>query len=417
MAIDALYSPLQQRVLRFAMTKDFFMLINHGAKRSGKTIVDNDLFIYEIRRVRAMADKLGIKKPQYILCSTDLSSLHRNVLHDLTEKYDLQFKFDRFNRFELYGVTICCFGHSTIDNLGRIRGMTAWGAYINEATMCNEEVFNEIKSRCSAPGARLIMDTNPDRPGHWLKTKYIDKADFKENKIAHFKWKLTDNTFIGQEYINNQMNSTASGLFYDRDINGLWVAAEGAVYSDFDRNVHYIKTEQVPKHIVQHWCGQDFGWEHPGAIVLLGRDEYDNVYLLKEWSAKHRSIEEWASIITDEIYPEVGYVRVYCDSARPDLIYKLQCSGIDAVNAKKDVVAGIGAVATRFKNKTLYVVEENVDLFKTEIETYVWKKGVDEPVKKDDDVMDALRYGIYSEKVENDEAAMFNDAVYLKGGW
>ena len=46
--------------------------------------------------------------------------------------------------------------------------MTAFGAYINEATVANQEVFNEIKSRCSGEGARILIDTNPDNPMHWL---------------------------------------------------------------------------------------------------------------------------------------------------------------------------------------------------------------------------------------------------------
>lgn len=55
------------------------------------------------------------------------------------------------------------------NDLGRIRGMTSFGAYINEGTVANEEVFNEIKSRCSGEGARILVDTNPDQPEHWLK--------------------------------------------------------------------------------------------------------------------------------------------------------------------------------------------------------------------------------------------------------
>ena len=48
----------------------------------------------------------------------------------------------------LFGVRVCCFGHSKINDLGRIRGMTSFGAYINEASLANQEVFDEIKSRC-----------------------------------------------------------------------------------------------------------------------------------------------------------------------------------------------------------------------------------------------------------------------------
>ena len=67
MALNDLYSPKQQQVLKRAMSKDFFMLINHGAKRSGKTILDNDLFLYELKRIRKEATKRGVAVPQYIL--------------------------------------------------------------------------------------------------------------------------------------------------------------------------------------------------------------------------------------------------------------------------------------------------------------------------------------------------------------
>ena len=149
MSLNALYSPKQQEVLRFAMNNDYFMLINHGAKRSGKTVVDNDLFLHELRRVRKIADDIGVALPQYILAGPDLGAIHRNILNELTNKYGLEFQFDKFNRFKLFGVRVCCFGHSKINDLGRIRGMTSFGAYINEATVANQEVFNEIKSRCS----------------------------------------------------------------------------------------------------------------------------------------------------------------------------------------------------------------------------------------------------------------------------
>lgn len=110
--IDELYHSKQLEVLNFALNNDYFMLINYGAKRTGKTIIDNDLFLLELRRVRKIANELGIKLPQYILAGADLGALQRNVLSELTNKYDIEFKFDKHNRFVLFGVQVCCFGHS-----------------------------------------------------------------------------------------------------------------------------------------------------------------------------------------------------------------------------------------------------------------------------------------------------------------
>ena len=393
MAIDQLYHKKQQEVLRRALTQDYFMLINHGAKRSGKTVLDNDLFLFELRRAKQNAAAAGIKNPQYILAASDLGSVHRNVLNELSGKYGIEFQFDKFNRFLLFGVQVCCFGHSKINDLGRIRGMTAWGAYINEASVSNEAVFDEIKSRCSGDGARLLMDTNPDRPDHWLKRDYIDKADGKT--IVEYSWRLDDNTFLTDRYRDSIKASTPSGMFYDRAINGAWVSADGMVYPDFDQKIHYISLPQVPVDGIAKWfVGVDFGWEHYGAMVLLGRTQDGRYYLVKEWAAKHRHIDGWAEIAL-EIKAKLGNINFYCDAARPDLVQKLREAGVRAIYARKDVLAGISEVASLYKQRRLFVVRENVQRFQEEIYSYVWKPGADEPVKENDDVQDAVRYAIY----------------------
>lgn len=395
MAIDRLYHQKQQEVLRRALHQDYFMLINHGAKRSGKTVVDNDLFLFELRRAKRMAAAAGIQNPQYILAASDLGSVHRNVLNELSGKYGLEFHFDKFNRFSLFGVQVCCFGHSKINDLGRIRGMTAWGAYINEASVANEAVFDEMKSRCSGNGARLLMDTNPDRPDHWLKRDYIDKADGKT--IVEFSWKLDDNTFLSDRYRDSIKASTPSGMFYDRAINGAWVSADGMVYPDFDQKVHYISISQVPMNKIVRWfVGVDFGWEHYGALVLMGKTEDGCYYLVQEWAAQHRHIDAWVEIARS-IKAQRGDISFYCDGARPDYVQKLREAGIRAIYARKDVVAGISEVASLYKQHRLFIVQENAPRFAKEIYGYVWKPGADEPVKENDDVQDAVRYAIYSD--------------------
>ncbi|EDS79183.1 PBSX family phage terminase large subunit [Clostridium perfringens] len=394
-----LYHPKQLEVMKFAMTNDYFMLINHGAKRTGKTILDNDLFLYELRRVRKIANELNIPLPQYILAGADLGAIQRNVLNELTNKYDIEFKFDKHNRFILFGVQVCCFGHSKINDLGRIRGMTAFGAYINEGTMANEEVFNEIKARCSGEGARILIDTNPDQPEHWLKVNFIDKADGKVIQAYHYE--LDDNTFLSERYRENIKASTPSGMFTDRDIKGLWVSAEGIVYKDFRKDVHYIQSSKLKGiNFVKYFAGVDWGYEHFGSVVVIGQDDKDNLYLLKEYSRQYEEIDYWVNV-GKEIKSKYGNITFFCDSARPEHVARYKKEGLRAKNADKAVLSGIESVAKRFKTKTLFVVEDQVDLFKKEIFMYAWNKKTGEPIKLWDDVLDALRYAIYTESKGN----------------
>lgn len=343
--LSDLYTPKQLDTFRFAVNSDYFMLINHGAKRTGKTVLDNDLFLYELRRIKKIAAAQGVENPQYILAGADLGALNRNVLIELSNKYGIEFHFDKFNRFKLFGVQVCCFGHSKINDLGRIRGMTAYGAYINEGTMAKQEVFDEIKSRCSGNGARMLIDTNPDNPEHWLKKDFIDKADGKT--IRAVQYRLDDNTFLSERYKQNMKETTPSGMFYDRNINGMWVMGEGAVYRDFNAKMHYISREELQKvNFVKYIVGVDWGYEHFGAIVLLGKDDKGCYYLIREIARQFEEIDFWLEQ-AQKIKAEYGNIPFYCDSARPEYVKKFKQNGLRAINANKAVLSAWRSCTSR----------------------------------------------------------------------
>lgn len=393
--ITDLYHKKQIEALRFAYNTNYFMLINSGAKRTGKTVLNNDLFLNELRKVRKNANKLGIELPQYILAGADLGAIQRNVLIELTNKYGLESKLNKHNQFNLFGVQVCCFGHSKINDLGRIRGMTSFGAYVNEGSMANQEVFDEIKSRCSGEGARILVDTNPDNPEHWLKKDYIDKSDGKT--IQTFNYVLDDNTFLSERYRENIKASTPSGMFYDRNINGVWCSADGAVYPDFNKDKHYVSTEQLSKiQFKKYIAGVDWGWEHYGSIVVIGISMDGKYYVVEEHAKQHTNIERWIEIAKD-IKKRYGNITFYCDSARQEFLDAFIRAGIRSINANKSRLEGISTIATLIKNNKFYVIN-TVKRFRQEIYNYVWaRSGKDEPIKLYDDVLDAIRYAIFSD--------------------
>lgn len=102
MNLSSIYTPKQIEILKACRNTDWFMLINHGAKRSGKTQLDNDIFLQELIRVRGIADRLGIDTPQYILAGYSMGNIQDNILTELSNKYGFEFKFDRFNNFTLF---------------------------------------------------------------------------------------------------------------------------------------------------------------------------------------------------------------------------------------------------------------------------------------------------------------------------
>ena len=391
MDLNRLYTPKQIEILKRTNTEDFFILGLHGAKRTGKTVINNDIFLRELIRVRKIADKLKIKEPMYILAGVSSKTIQNNVLQEIYNRYQLDIKFDKHNSFTLFGVKVVQAFTGTIGGLGGIRGMTAFGAYVNEASLANEKVFKEIISRCSGDGARIVFDTNPDNPEHWLKKEYIDS---KSDNIISYHFELDDNTFLSPRYIQNIKESTPSGMFYDRDIRGLWVTGEGVVYSDFDSNKHLINDIDNVE-FETYIAGVDWGYSHFGSIVVFGIDKLNNWYLLEEHAKQFKEIDYWADVALD-IKARYGNINFYCDSARPEHVERFRRERIRAINADKSVLSGIEEVARLIKLGRFFVVSDKVKVFKKEIYNYVWDEKTGNPVKENDDVMDSMRYAIYS---------------------
>lgn len=407
MDLSKLYTKRQLDVLNYIWNHDWFICGLHGAKRAGKTVVNNDTFVTELSRVRKIADRLGVDEPIYILAGTSSTSIQNNVLQELYNKYGFEPKYDKHGSFVFCGVKVVQVYTGSISGLKRARGFTAFGAYVNEASLANEVVFKEIISRCSGEGARVVWDSNPDNPNHWLNRDYIGKND---GKIIDFSFKLDDNTFLSKRYIDSIKAATPKGKFYDRDILGKWTVAEGAIYADYDTKIHVV--DELPD-MRRYFAGIDWGYTHYGSIVIVGEGVDNNYYLVDGVAAQFKEIDWWveqARKLTD-IY---GNIPFYADSARPEHVARFDNEGFDISNANKSVIAGIELIAKLFKERKLYVKRDFVPRFFDEIFQYRWKENStkDEPLKEFDDVLDSVRYALYSDYVVNStERASYDDLI------
>lgn len=410
MALIDVYSPKQIEVLDAVINDDWFINILHGAKRAGKTKIDNDTFLFELRRVRKIADETGVKEPMYILAGVSSATIQKNVLQELYNDYGIEPKYDKHNNFTLLGVKVVQAYTGNIGGVKSIRGMTAFGAYINEASLAVREVFAEIISRCSAPKSRILADTNPDNPEHWLKTEYIDNPS---KKIINFHFELDDNTFLSEDYRENIKETTPSGMFYDRDIKGLWVSAEGVVYRDFDSSKHYIQSDELPL-LQSFYCGVDWGYEHWGSIIVIGVDDNGIKYLIEEHATQYEEIDYWIDIAKGIQERYGSRTPFYCDSARPEYVKKFRNEKINSINADKARLSGVESVAKLFKTDSLFICRDRVSKFRNEIYQYIWDKQKGEPIKQFDDVLDSLRYAIYSHETKNKVAKVKKRPSFIR---
>lgn len=406
MSLKDLYTNKQIEVLKTVKKNDWFMLINHGAKRSGKTVLNNDLFLMELKRVRQIADTLDIARPMYILAGVSSKTIQNNILTEIYNKYGITFKFDKHGSFTFKGVKIVQAYTGTIAGLGGIRGMTAFGAYINEASLAREEVFKEIISRCSGEGARILVDTNPDNPTHWLLNDYIKNDD--EN-ILSFQYSLDDNTFLGERYIKNIKTSTPQGMFYQRDILGNWVAGEGIIYQAFADDTKKFETER------------QFNFETINIGVDFGGNKSKHAFCCTGITKGYKELITLASEKHEPDTPErlnaqfIAFVKrmlqkygridcIYCDSAEQVLIRGMRKAlednhlNIALKNAiKNEIINRIRIVNVLMTtSRFFYVKNENTSLVEA-LQSAVWDSKSFEDKRLDDgtsdiDTLDSFEY-------------------------
>ena len=398
MGLDQILTHKQKQVLHSYLHDYLKIMILSVAFRAGKTVMNNYIFVMELKRIAKLAKIRKDPHPQYILAGYSSNSIYTNVISAIESYFGITMKTDRHGHYHLFGVDIVPSYTGSIRGVGSIRGMTSYGAYINEASLATHNVFQEILQRCSIEGARIICDTNPDIPTHWLKTDYIDNPDPKA-RIKSFTFTIDDNTFLSKDYVESIKAATPKGMFYDRGILGQWVTGDGIVYRDFDKDKMVISREQVPDDL-EYYVGVDWGYEHPNPIILLGDDKDGNTYVLADYTKKHKFIDYWVRIAKNLQASFGRNLIFYADSARPDNVNEFQSNGINCINANKNIMPGIECVARKMRIGQFYVVDTAASGLLEEIYQYAWDDKTGLPLKENDvrhnDRLDAIRYAIYS---------------------
>jgi PBSX family phage terminase large subunit len=238
-----------------------------GATRSGKTYMDYYLLP---RRLLSMAGKDGLN----VILGNTRETIRRNIIIPMQEMYGERrvSSIRSDNSCTMFGQRVFCLGADNANHVDRLRGSSIKYCYGDEVTTWHPDVFDMLKSRLDKSYSVFDGTCNPDSPQHWLYEFLQSDAD-----IFQQHYSIDDNPFLSPEFVENLKKEYAGTVLYDRYINGLWVAAEGALFTTYPQ---YTDDGTLLRdgiaHIDAAYGGADYtaftcGKRQGGTIYLYGR--------------------------------------------------------------------------------------------------------------------------------------------------
>jgi PBSX family phage terminase large subunit len=311
--------------------------------------------------------------------------------------------------------------------------------FADEATQLDLADLQAIVTRLrhgKLPWQQVIMACNPSAEHHWLNRRAESGETVRlisrheDNPLYYTAdGQLTPE---GEAYIVGQLDRL-TGVEYLRLRKGLWVAAEGLVYEDYDPAVHLIDSFEIPEDWPRWWV-VDFGFRHPFVCQHWAEDPEGILYLYREFFMTGLTVDQHAAEILEYVteenpdwkpdpgskVPEPAHMRrgkwtepmpwaIICDHDAEDRATFARQIGHGTTKANKKVLAGIQATQKRIRERTVFIfkgcrVRRDPELVKAgkptctaeEFASYVWadtpEKPKEQPVKEGDDGMDCVRY-------------------------
>lgn len=342
-----IYTNKQRELMRLWQRNELKRInLLEGSVSSGKTWISLVLWAFWVGTMPR--DKL------YLMCAKSITTLKRNCLMLLEELVGSNNFTYSINAKEgnLFGRTVLLEGANDARSESKIRGLSLQGTYCDELTQFPEDFFTMLLSRLRIPGAKLIATTNPDRPTHWLKTKYIDRKN--ELNFLDMKFLIDDNTTLDPDYVRD-VKKEYTGVFYERFIKGDWVAAEGAIYKDFADAPKKYTFDAAPDDIAFCTLGMDFGGNGSAhAIVCTGYSRgLQKIVVVDEYYRKEVispvQLERDTVDFVGRCKSKYKITDMYCDSAEQVLI-----KGIKGALAREKIPINVhnarkGAIIDRIR--------------------------------------------------------------------
>jgi PBSX family phage terminase large subunit len=408
-------SPRQQKILAFPYSK-YDALICDGAVRSGKTSIMMWAFVRW-----AMENFSG---QRFGVCGRTVDSCTKNIIVPFTamslakERYIIRWRRgDKVMEVRRGAVTnyFEVFGGKDEASYTLIQGRTLAGVLLDEVVLMPRSFVEQALARCSVDGARLWFSCNPGSPHHWFYQEWIKRS--RERNALYLHFEMTDNPGLSKRTLERYENMYA-GIFYDRYVRGLWVAAEGIVYKDFANDtekyligdpLEWAKQNGTSFSIIS--IGVDFGGTKSATkFQATGITKDFRVVALEEEYIKNEEIDPNAlnrrfATFCQLITSKYGYSQTRADSAETVLIRGLDHTaqkmhlGTQVKNAMKLQITDRIRLVVLLMKQGRFKVSRNCPHLIDAMQTAIYDPDKFEDERLDDgtsdiDSLDAFEYSI-----------------------
>lgn len=293
------------------------MVLADGAIRSGKTVAMICSFL--------QWSMSTYENQAFIIAGKSIGALKRNVVRpmlQIVETWGWNYIFNRSNGVIKIGSNeYYLFGANNEASQDILQGLTAAGGLGDEAALFPQSFVNQMIGRCSVEGARLFFNCNPaGGKNHPFYKEYIEQVETKNIYYMHF---LMDDNYSLPISTKQRYERMFKGTFYNRNVKGQWIVAEGLIYQAFaDAQQDFIiKKEDIPRSFMKILIGVDWGDNKSAYSFVAVGVAHGYGELIPLLSEKHnakgaepRHVEQWVCDFVEKVIKRYGRAdMINCD--------------------------------------------------------------------------------------------------------
>lgn len=353
---------------------------NRGGTRSGKS--------YSILQVLIV--KHALRKTGLIIdiCRKTQAELRATIMIDFFQilesmnLYNPVYHNKTNMEYRLHG---CLFRFIGLDRAQKKRGAYRDILYCNEANGLTLEDWVQLSVRCKG---QIYYDYNPSEY-FWL-NEHVEEKDPSLVDIIHSTY-LDNYDFLPTDQIAQIENLiNIDDFYYKVYVLGIIAIMKGKIYDGYV----LIEDEEYDNlYEDETFYGLDFGWDHATSLMEV-KTANGWVYERERYHESHKHDEDLIQWM-EEHEIDKGH-PIYADPANASAVRKIKAAGYNIHLAKKDVRDGL-----RFCQSLKRKICRSSTTYVKSIGKYKFKQTsdgviIEEPVKIDDDNMDAMRYAEFT---------------------